>query len=565
MTCGLSICRDCTALGHTSNNGHSVISITEKETTYLQEFNDGRKSLDLDERNLQLIESEMALLGVANDTAVTDIENLIEFAQEQLQQHKLNLKKQLSDQFDTQQSALLDKKEQITERVEKLKDMFNQAKDITKTGELSKLKSICETQREVNEKSRSISSKLDLGENYMAFDSNKGLDKFRESLCALGQIHSKGYLPSMFELRNTETTAGLQAILGVDIYDHHGDKLAVSSGALSFQVTDATDTELQTDVCTEGSECNLRFTPQMSGLHTVSGMFLGQPVASVQTKILVSSNNPVSKFGYYGHNNGTFHSPWAVAIDNNHCLYITDVGNKRIQKLSSDGKYLKQFSVAVNNEDYTTCDMALDLNNGLIHCTEILIENNTLQKGRNLLVFNLEGRLLYTYSLSKVWNPYNIAINREGNIILSDTNNQCLRKIDKIGTVLCSIEGMKYPGDITTNQDDSIIVSDQNDHCIYIYNPDGSVRHKFGSSGSGKGQLKNPFGVATDGEHILVADMNNNRIQVFENDGTFVSVIESKDDPLKTPRGLAVTNDGCVYVADSGNHCVKKYRYKRVP
>ena len=71
--------------------------------------------------------------------------------------------------------------------------------------------------------------------------------------------------------------------------------------------------------------------------------------------------------------------------------------------------------------------------------------------------------------------------------------------------------------------------------------------------------------MANDGKNILVAEEGNNRIQVFKIDGTFVSMIESCDDPLLVPSGLAVTNDGHVYVADRDNHCVKKYKYKDLP
>ena len=68
--------------------------------------------------------------------------------------------------------------------------------------------------------------------------------------------------------------------------------------------------------------------------------------------------------------------------------------------------------------------------------------------------------------------------------------------------------------------------------------------------------------MATDGEYILVADSGNKRIQVYKLDGTFVSMIESPNDPLKTPRGLAVTKNGYVYVVDCDNHCIKKYKYR---
>ena len=126
------------------------------------------------------------------------------------------------------------------------------------------------------------------------------------------------------------------------------------------------------------------------------------------------------------------------------------------------------------------------------------------------------------------------------------------------------MEGIKRPGYISINDDDSIIVPDRTEDCIYIFNPDGTVKHRFGSSGTGKGQLKGPYGIASDGEYILVTEERNNRLQVFRHDGTFVSILGNGEDPLLTPRGMAVTKDGHVYVVDRGHHCIKKYKYKDV-
>lgn len=49
--------------------------------------------------------------------------------------------------------------------------------------------------------------------------------------------------------------------------------------------------------------------------------------------------------------------------------------------------------------------------------------------------------------------------------------------------------------------------------------------------------------------------------QVFDSSGSFLSYINTAADPLYGPQGLALTSDGHVVVADSGNHCFKAYRY----
>ena len=138
-------------------------------------------------------------------------------------------------------------------------------------------------------------------------------------------------------------------------------------------------------------------------------------------------------------------------------------------------------------------------------------------------------------------------------------------KVDREGKFLSRIGNFGRPGYICVDDNDSVIVSDVINGSIKVFHPDWTVKHKFGSVGNGKGQLNSPFGVAADGENILVAEGANNRVQVFRYDGTPVCVIESHGAPLSNPRGLAVTQDGYVYVVDRDNHCIKKYKYRDIP
>lgn len=91
-------------------------------------------------------------------------------------------------------------------------------------------------------------------------------------------------------------------------------------------------------------------------------------------------------------------------------------------------------------------------------------------------------------------------------------------------------------------------------------NPGGpcAVDHlSFGEKGSGEGQLKDPRGIAiAAGGRVLIADTGNNRIAVFEADGTpapSFGLEGSGDGELLQPVGVAVMGDGRVAVGDTGN------------
>jgi tripartite motif-containing protein 71 len=62
-----------------------------------------------------------------------------------------------------------------------------------------------------------------------------------------------------------------------------------------------------------------------------------------------------------------------------------------------------------------------------------------------------------------------------------------------------------------------VYVADSNNHRIQVFDAAGNFLRKFGSPGTGDGQLLIPFGVATDaaGRVVYVTDSFNHRIQKF--------------------------------------------------
>ena len=246
-------------------------------------------------------------------------------------------------------------------------------------------------------------------------------------------------------------------------------------------------------------------------------------------------------------------------MDNNGVLYVADTGNSLIQKFSDNGEFISQFCVNNNDNKCTTVDMALDQDNGLIYCAEIGHKCYDFYRRNKMLVFNLRGELQHSYNLKNTTWPNFIAINRNDDMIISDHTNGCLCKFSKQGKYLGCMGEFIFQAFITVRDDDSIIVAYRDAGNVCIINTDGT-RHKFGNVGTGKGQLVRPYGTATNGDNILVADSGNNRIHVFTCDCTFVSMIESEDDILNFPVGLVVTQDGYVYVVDQGHNCIKKYK-----
>ena len=89
----------------------------------------------------------------------------------------------------------------------------------------------------------------------------------------------------------------------------------------------------------------------------------------------------------------------------------------------------------------------------------------------------------------------------------------------------------------------------------------GEVINRFGKRGSGNVEFNFPNGVAlTQDGCIIVADYNNDRLQVLTVEGAFVAAIgsvRSKALRFNRPPDVAVHHNGKIFVTERENHCVQ--------
>ena len=161
-------------------------------------------------------------------------------------------------------------------------------------------------------------------------------------------------------------------------------------------------------------------------------------------------------------------------------------------------------------------------------------------------------------------NPCGVAISHDGFILVTD--NHRLQKLTFEGDCVKSVGRRKSgngplqfndPRGITVHPTTGqIFIADTDNHRIQVLNNDLTYSHSFGNSGSSSEQFKNPFDVTFDNEgYLYVADYFNHCIKKFTSTGQHISTFSSRGSnpgQITYPTSIVMDNN-LLYISDSGN------------
>ena len=244
--------------------------------------------------------------------------------------------------------------------------------------------------------------------------------------------------------------------------------------------------------------------------------------------------------------------PIGVTVDSDGSVYVADVGHNRVRKLTRMGSEYVISTIAGTGDDG---DEDGDGNIG-------------------------DGGPATEAQLSA---PRGVAVDEAGNVYFADTGNNRIRRIDSDG-MITTVAGDEFtmgaqlsvPRGIAVDADGDLYVADTGNNQVHRLD-DGSLTTIAGAAGLGDGgpaidaRLLEPKGIALleDGT-LYLTDSSNNRVRKVDTEGvitTFAGTGEQGDGgdggpateaQLYYPTGITVDSTGNVYISDTRNNRVRK-------
>jgi peptidylglycine monooxygenase len=186
-----------------------------------------------------------------------------------------------------------------------------------------------------------------------------------------------------------------------------------------------------------------------------------------------------------------------------------------------------------------------------------------------VVVFDPDGKHLRSWGSGEIDDAHGIYITDDDLVLVVDRDGHQIVGYDVDGLVQLRLgkrgaprwaSPFNHPTNVAVSRTGDFFVSDgYGNSCVHRLSRDGALIHSWGTPGSGPAEFWTPHSIWVDRSgRVLVADRENNRIQVFNEDGIFIDEwpdlylpMDIWEDPLgmilvtdRVPRLSGFTLDG---------------------
>ena len=357
-----------------------------------------------------------------------------------------------------------------------------------------------------------------------------------------------------------EATAGLEAQFVVTTKNSKGDVCYSPLDQVAVEITRRGGQEPMKNVQIEDKKSGsyqVRYFAADPGERevrvTVNGEDVrGGPFPPIRVK--PRELKPLMSFGSEGTGPGQLSFPWGVAVNKHGEMAVADKDNHRVQVFNTEGSFLYSFGEKGTGDGQFSFPRGVtyDRDDNLLVADSF---NNRIQQfsrtGQFMRTFGAEGELG-----GKLNRPQGISTSPDGNIIVADMYNKRVVVFTPEGRVLLTLHGDQLQPYHCISHGNRYFVSYAYGNCINVFSDQGDFLYQFGREGTGDGEFVHPGFLAVDKSgQLVVCDFDNNRIQLFQLDGTFCCKFGSLPS-FYGPASVAVLSDGKIAVTLCGGHNV---------
>jgi DNA-binding beta-propeller fold protein YncE len=298
--------------------------------------------------------------------------------------------------------------------------------------------------------------------------------------------------------------------------------------------------------------------------------------------------------------------PHGVAVAADGTIYASEAGNHILRKIISTGKVMRlaglpQQQGAIDGKGdaarfFLPNSMAID-RKGFLYVADL--GNHAIRKiSPEGIVTTFAGKLGALgdadgpAATARFNRPHGISVSSDGTVYVADAQNHIIRKIRPDGFVTTlagkalaagAIDGpgsmarFASPYAVCSDAKGNVYVADRNNNAIRKITPEGVVSTLAGQlrgegHQDGKGSeatFASPRGIVCDDKgYLYVADYDSSLIRRVSPDGTVITLAGKADETgsadgpgpesrFKNPHGIALDTKGRLYIADSENNLIR--------
>ena len=288
-------------------------------------------------------------------------------------------------------------------------------------------------------------------------------------------------------------------------------------------------------------------------------------ISYIENVNAASGHNFESQWGQAGiFKSGFFLSPQHLAFDSENNVYVTDLGNSRVQKFDSTGNFLTEWGNRGSSDGEFGHPTGIAVSDEFVFVVDN--KNHDIQK------FTLDGEFVSKWGGFGKDNgffksPRGITVSDDESVYVVDSGNARIQKFTLDGEFISGFgQSGKRGGNFVTPVDiainsDKIYVTDPNQNKIIVFDLEGNLENIFNDSIGGKPIY--PEGIIFDEEdNFYIVDYRNNRIIHYNEFGVSLSIfgqMGNDNGHFKFPKDVAISNDGYLFVTDTQGHRIQKF------